>query len=343
MFRRLLSAWALAFPGLLAACASPPEAVAERRETISGGVESGAEEDAVVQIRTSRFLCSGVLVAPRLVLTSQHCVSASSVGTSFTCGADGELDNDGSGAGEIGENQPPAEIGVHVGPLVDYEPEALGEQVLGTGTTVICRDDLAFVLLDRSLAAVEPLPLRLDAAVAIGEVTKLIGYGASESDAGLVQRRRREGVRVVDADVPPRTLTTDAGPCTGDSGGPALSAETGAVLGVLSLVIGTCGAESSRGVYTRLAPFKRLALQAFELAGAEPWLEGAPAPGMSPELSAQPSTGCQILGTPQRCQSWGVLGAAIVWSALRCRSALRRGRRKVPTREPRQSVGINLA
>src|SRR5690606_36329172 len=65
-----------------------------------------------------------------------------------------------------------------------------------------------------------------------------------------------------------------------------LSSE-GAIVGVFSLITGAdCTSEMVLNTYTQVPPFKQLAMQAFEAAGAEPWLEGQPVPGSEPDGGA---------------------------------------------------------
>ena len=72
----------------------------------------------------------------------------------------------------------------------------------------------------------------------------------------------------------PRTFVLNEGPCHGDSGGPSFDETTGALLGVYSVTAGSsCTGIGIRNVYTSLAPFSALALDAFVAAGAEPLLE----------------------------------------------------------------------
>jgi hypothetical protein len=67
----------------------------------------------------------------------------------------------------------------------------------------------------------------------------------------------------------PRTFQIEgrAG-CDGDSGGPAVSKATGAVLGVYATRQGLCESETTIHGYTNLSPFKSLSEQAFRAAGA---------------------------------------------------------------------------
>jgi hypothetical protein len=75
--------------------------------------------------------------------------------------------------------------------------------------------------------------------------------------------------------------------CSGDSGGPAFDTTTNAIIGIVSRGgNGTpedpndpaASCVGGQNLYTEVAPFKDLILQAFTASGHEPWLEGQPNP-----------------------------------------------------------------
>jgi hypothetical protein len=322
MFRRILMR-VLPSACLVAGCGNAEDTIAARSAGILDGEASGVENDAVVATFSSSeagigYSCTGALIAPNLLVTAVSCISAQSPAP-FTCTPDGELENEGSGGGELGELFAPERIEVSVGPERGDEPAALGQSILGTGTTIVCRNDLAFVVLDRSLEGVPILPVRLTGAVQQGDSVTAIGYGLNEGSLGT--RFRAEELEVLDVGVPPRTFTIGFGPCIGDFGGPALATETGAVVGVLSLSNGDCQSDLARNVYTELAPFEELALRAFEAAGAEPLLEPGPETGSSASASNRDSDGgCALGGSP----GWGGRWVSITVLALLCRAQRRR-------------------
>jgi hypothetical protein len=92
--------------------------------------------------------------------------------------------------------------------------------------------------------------------------------------------------------IPPRTFVTD-GPalCIGDSGGPAFSMASTAIIGVWSQVVGECNDPTARNYFTEIAPFEdELITPAFAEAGTVPWLEGTTGPGGEP-IGGTPGTG----------------------------------------------------
>jgi hypothetical protein len=300
-------------------CGDGTEATDRWRGPITGGTDSGPEDDAVVRLLTPTYGCSGALVAPNLLVTTAHCVALGGSYIDFSCSPEGELDNGGSGAGEIGDHQVPELIAIHTGLVPTADPAAYGRLILSSGTTVICRNDLAFLVLDRNLDGLPILPLSLDAPVLSGERISVIGYGVSTPDQVEPRRQRRSGLFVDEIDRPPRTFTTGIGPCAGDSGGPALSDDTGAVLGVFSVLQGSCGSELSNSVYTQVVPFRDLALLAFEAAGAEPLLAEPVEPRSGDAAGA--STGCSLAASPGATSGWLALCCSIGLLGFRRRTA----------------------
>jgi hypothetical protein len=302
-------------------------------QRIIDGTPSDASEDGAVYVETTqgagvRTSCTGTLVAPNLVATALHCVTFYREGF-FSCNSDGSIMSSNPGDGMIGQTVPPANVVVHVGPTLTDEPAAVGARILGTGSNQICRNDLAFVVLDRSLDA--PIaPLRLSASVGWGDLVRVLGYGQREISAP-VERYARSGVRVVDVGpltdgeegrtAAPRTFVLNEGPCHGDSGGPAFDETTGALLGVYSVTAGaSCSGVGIRNVYTSLAPFSALVMDAFVAAGAEPLLEddGEEVPPPKTE-----SGGCSLV-LPSAAARHPTLGLWALWMAAIVRLAYRR-------------------
>jgi hypothetical protein len=275
--------------GVLAtACAAAPElSPSSLREAVAGGEVSGPDDDFVVRVngRETKPLdgvsCTGALLAPNLLVTALNCVAVFDAGARFSCESDGNLVR-GSVGGWIGETLPPESIEVSVGTTSPPVVMAHGTSVLGTGSTVACIDNIAFVVLDTDLPA-RTVPIRIERPVVPGELMTVIGYGQSESTD--TPRRRRSGVPVLDvgpddtsgspAPVAPRTFMLGDGPCPGDTGGPTLSDETGAVTGVFAFNFsGTCPLPGMRASVMKLSPYASLLLRAFDEAGQMPLLEG---------------------------------------------------------------------
>jgi hypothetical protein len=155
-------------------------ATAELNVAIVGGEPSPAADDGVVLLRArlednAENVCSASLVAPNLLLTARHCVSLLVEGQ-FDCSVRGEVFDNPTGGGTLGLHLPAESLEVYGGKLPRAAPLALGQQVISTLSQTICVNDLAFVVLDRSLN-LPILPLRLGRGAELNEPGDLIGYG----------------------------------------------------------------------------------------------------------------------------------------------------------------------
>ena len=144
-------------------------------QAIVNGSGSDASDDSTVYVLThpaegDAVFCTGTLIAPNLVVTALHCVTHSTVGF-FTCNPDGSLTVTDRADGKIGPLLEPDEVDIYVGAtVVGNAPVASGSQLLGTGSTQICRGDIAFVVLDQAVDA--PIAsVRLSAGVKVGDTT----------------------------------------------------------------------------------------------------------------------------------------------------------------------------
>jgi hypothetical protein len=255
------------------------------RAPVVGGEPSPTSDDAVVEIIVpeTKAQCSGALVAPNVVVTALHCVARYDTFGTFSCDTKGVLITSSPPDGELGAPVAPTNVEIHLGALPGSVPDAYGAKVFGSGSLVICRNDLAFIVLDRDLDATT-LPMRVSRPTRRGEAMRIVGYGQTLVDDGTSGRHARSGVLVSSVGAngknaasglaAPNTLVLGPGACHGDSGGPAVSEDTGAVVGVYSISAGiSCDAEQVRNVYTQLAPFTTLADRAFAFAGKEPLVE----------------------------------------------------------------------
>lgn len=187
------------------------------------------------------------MVAPHLIATVRHCVAKNTPGA-FSCTASGDLIANDTGAGTIGFDDLPSSLTFFTSASVTQgvqpnNPDAVGVRIVSTNTSTACRDDLAFVVLDRVIPGVVPLPLRLDPLTLVGEPLSVWGYGLTDHIEGTALRVRTDvPVVAVGPDkpsttpqpAPVRTIKTGSVTCLGDSGGPFVGAD-GTVVAVVSV------------------------------------------------------------------------------------------------------------
>ncbi len=226
---------------LLVACGASVEGDDERVEDVVRGARDRGRHPAVVAIRTrAGELCTGALVAPRLVLTARHCVSAA---VDFI---------DCSAPRHVLGDLPAASLRVVTDDDALRGPTAaLVARVVVPAGQRLCGADVAVLVLDRALPAIAPLEVDGRAQPRVDDAVTVVGYGrrGDSSRAGVGVRYARSGVRVVA--VRDGEIMTGEGTCGGDSGSPLLDTRTGRIVGVLSRGSDQCVGSDSLAVWTR--------------------------------------------------------------------------------------------
>lgn len=214
---------------------------------VSPIVQGSAERDApwvvmVVQqvAGTTRVrLCTGAVVAPRVVLTAKHCVYRSVTGSTTWAPV------------------PEAELTVRTG--TDFRASARTLQVTSVATTEgpyhdddgRSGGDIALITVSEDLGVTPKRIGRTPAAA--GADLQILGFGytmagaSDPADLGVLHRGTATVARVE------ANVFSTSGPqwtCTGDSGGPALDVARDELVGVTS--IGPTGCRVSTSYYTRV-------------------------------------------------------------------------------------------
>ncbi|HEY8075306.1 MAG TPA: trypsin-like serine protease [Labilithrix sp.] len=284
---RWTGALALAVIGC-ASQAPTSERIGASEERIIKGTPSTSDQDDVVLIAWNLLdkdeqVCSGELVAKNLVLTAHHCV--------------GDLDE----RTNVVTLKAPSALRIYIGAdaprhIAAGTSAAKGKQILTVDDSQL-QPDLAFIVLDRQVDA--PIaPIRLNGGAKAKENLTIVGFGITEAGYLPSRRMQRTGVSVLEVG-PGMTDDGDMlakgefvfgeAACSGDSGGPAFSASSKAVVGVASRVgNGTqptdqdpaafCIGTGTEDVYTALSASTDLVKRAFTAAGATMYLEGQSAP-----------------------------------------------------------------
>lgn len=299
-----------------------------------GAVDSdGLANAAVVALRVGQpnegELCSATAIASNVLLTARHCVSKS-ITDIVVCDSLGHSQN----GDHFGDDQPISDIRVFTGSQPNFSgpSAALVKRIFHPDEPIVCNRDIAVLVLDRDLDNVTPMPVRMARAVGVEELIRSVGYG--KTDTGVTGTRlRRAGVAVravgpglssSDTALGDHEFEVGLSICHGDSGGPAISQTTGAVVGVVSRG-GDCS-EDFGHIYVETSGFSDLIQRAIDASGATPPPEEPPAPA-TPTTTATSKNGCAVGAPPGgKFEGW-----SMAFLAMLVGLTLRRARRSAPS------------
>jgi hypothetical protein len=263
---------AVASSCLLAACISTDLDEHELR-TCASRAASAPDLRALVRL-TLRVPpneeCNAVVIAPTLLLTTVNCISTlvsrdedRGGSTPPRCMPSGAPIEDGS---FLFRYAMPVEAGsVRVASANADAFDAMIDELFVSAAASTCTADLALVKLQLAIGA-PVLPVRLDAqelagdqVVIAGDEIGLLGTELLTSTASILESTSDQGSPTL----PPRSLLLSGDTCA-KAGSAVLSADTGALIGLLQPTARTINCEDGADaspIAVRVAPFRRFLLE----------------------------------------------------------------------------------
>lgn len=220
----------------LVGCAQGPE-VAGGESAIVDGERTRNNEPAVVLVyNRAGGLCSGSLIAPRVVLTAKHCVQGDGASAPFSVGL--FVIGVGDSINGLSETYRVSSIWTTPGPYFD-----------DGRLTGLPGVDVALVTLQRA-ATVTPVSVyRGHPRDFLGQPVRAVGFGQIRDGSSGVKYRVTTQINSIDGSI----LSTPPATCQGDSGGPLIT-EDDQVVAVTSFGSGVCGSGGFNG-YNRVDIF----------------------------------------------------------------------------------------
>jgi hypothetical protein len=284
----------------LCACVATP---APEDKSVPACVATGSERaaDAVVSVvaglGVNVLQCSGIAIAPTLVVTSAGCVARprsagpptesspapavraartlihASVDYDRICLRSAGWDpiEDGSLSARLGAPIDISALNVHVEWRDGRRLPFAVKRVITTETTSRCSDDIAILQLEVGLD-VPAVAVRLDETTSIDEEVTLNGNCSIDTGA----RRRSDESRILSVTsqvgselAPPRALVLTGEVSSFESGAAVLSRDSGALIAVIGSGFGNRCDDQDPGatsIAVRVSPFRRMLFSAAQLA-----------------------------------------------------------------------------
>ena len=273
------------FPGCVAATEETDRsALGAAAEPIKGGYNDTNDPNVVdiiwyVQGAQGYSECSGSLLAPNLVLTARHCVSNIQ---NMSAGIDCSVS-------KFGASDPPGNFYVSTAAVLTQDLttgfHTVREVLTAPGSSGVCGQDQAILILTDSITDATPLIPRVDTQIVNGEPYSAIGFGNTNDTSGAGLRRRRDNLAITCVGSPCAAKGVSAthefiggdGTCEGDSGGPAIDGQN-RVVGVLSRGYMGCLNSVYGDVFSWGDWIKSTAVHAAQVGGYNPppWATGFP-------------------------------------------------------------------
>ena len=253
---------------LLVACALGCADVESQQESsiVGGAIDTGDPEVValVVEQGGGEYICTGTLIAPRVVLTAAHCVNFTDTPPStFTAHF----------VSSLGDDRDPSALGTRN--VVEWKSDPMFDE-----TRPDLGHDIGIVLLDSPAPVAPKRYNRAPMDASIGTRGRVVGFGITLADRQDAGSKRQTEITIDGVTDQVFSFSGERGICQGDSGGPTFVTHDGVevVAGIHSA--GDCNeAGAVLGIETRVDRFAASFIDPFIAAHPQCVADGACDPG----------------------------------------------------------------